>query len=60
MDDLYLRGLSPEIKGLRWSDLHRGSVHESDVPLVIYNYKGKLPVSGRFGRNADLAHFLFC
>jgi hypothetical protein len=37
-----------------------GSLHESDVPLAIYNYKGALPESGRFSRNADLAHFLFC
>jgi phosphonoacetate hydrolase len=36
-----------------------GSLHESDVPLVIYNYKGALPRESRFHRNADAAHFLF-
>jgi hypothetical protein len=36
-----------------------GSLHESDVPLMIHNYHGSLPGPTRFHRNADLVHFLF-
>jgi phosphonoacetate hydrolase len=36
-----------------------GSLHESDVPIVVYNYRGTLPARERFKRNADLASFLF-
>ena len=36
-----------------------GSLHESDVPLVVYNYRGDLPPRAAFSRNADAASFLF-
>jgi phosphonoacetate hydrolase len=36
-----------------------GSLHESDVPLVVYNYRGALPPRAAFTRNADAASFLF-
>lgn len=35
-----------------------GSLHESEVPLVIYNCREELPVPGAFKRNADLIHFM--
>ena len=35
-----------------------GSLHESDVPLVIYNYADEIPEPGAFKRNSDLVHFL--
>jgi phosphonoacetate hydrolase len=36
-----------------------GSLHEQDVPLIIYNYKEALPPPGSYARNADLARHLF-
>jgi phosphonoacetate hydrolase len=36
-----------------------GSLHEEDVPLIVYNYKGALPEPAAFARNADLARFLY-
>lgn len=36
-----------------------GSLHESDVPLIVHNWRGTLPDAGRFERNADLVSFLF-
>lgn len=35
-----------------------GSLHESDVPLIIHNWRGDLPPPARFRRNADLLHFV--
>ncbi len=35
-----------------------GSLHESEVPLVIYNCKEDLPPLDAFKRNADLIHFM--
>jgi phosphonoacetate hydrolase len=35
-----------------------GSLHESDVPLIIYNWQGPLPAPENFRRNADLLHFI--
>jgi phosphonoacetate hydrolase len=35
-----------------------GSLHESEVPLIIYNCKHDLPAPGSFTRNADLIHFM--
>ncbi|MDP1611258.1 MAG: alkaline phosphatase family protein [Sulfuritalea sp.] len=35
-----------------------GSLHESDVPLIIYNWRGELPAAECFRRNADLLHFV--
>ena len=35
-----------------------GSLHESDVPLVIYNCGEQVPAPGAFTRNADLIHFM--
>lgn len=50
--------LSGEFEALEPSYRSHGSLHESDVPLVIYNWKGALPSNGAFRRNADLVHFL--
>jgi phosphonoacetate hydrolase len=36
-----------------------GSLHEMDLPLIIYNYAGNLPASDTFRVNKDLTHFLF-
>jgi len=36
-----------------------GSLHEMDVPLIIYNYPGPLPPKTYFKHNKDLAAFLF-
>jgi len=36
-----------------------GSLHESDVPLFVYNYRGRLPRRATFRRNADVAAYLF-
>jgi phosphonoacetate hydrolase len=36
-----------------------GSLHESDVPLFVYNWRGPLPEAGHFARNADVASFVF-
>ena len=35
-----------------------GSLHESEVPLVIYNCKEEVPAPTAFTRNADLIHFM--
>lgn len=35
-----------------------GSLHEMDVPLIIYNQSGVLPPSEEFRGNADLTRFL--
>ena len=50
--------LSGDFEALEASYRSHGSLHESDVPLVIYNWKGELPSNGAFRRNADLLHFL--
>jgi hypothetical protein len=36
-----------------------GSLHEMDVPLIIHNYKGKLPAPSFFNANKDVAAFLW-
>lgn len=36
-----------------------GSLHESEVPLIVYNWRGALPPAPAFTRNADLAASLF-
>jgi phosphonoacetate hydrolase len=51
--------LAGDFEALEAGYRSHGSLHESDVPLVIYNYKGALPAGERFTRNADLAHFTF-
>jgi phosphonoacetate hydrolase len=48
-----------EFEELESSYRSHGSLHESDVPLVIYNYKGTLPGPEGFKRNCDLVRFLF-
>lgn len=35
-----------------------GSLHELDVPLFVYNWKGTLPAPEAFIHNADLLHFV--
>jgi phosphonoacetate hydrolase len=52
--------LAGDFEALEPSYRSHGSLHESDVPLIIYNCKGPLPHGERFTRNADLAHFTFC
>jgi len=47
-----------EFEALEAGYRSHGSLHESDVPLVVYNWKGPLPDQGAFRRNADLLHFL--
>ncbi|MDB5923136.1 MAG: nucleotide pyrophosphatase [Betaproteobacteria bacterium] len=51
--------LTGEFEALESTYRSHGSLHESDVPLIIYNYKEALPQATRFRRNADLAYFLF-
>jgi phosphonoacetate hydrolase len=36
-----------------------GSLHEMDLPLLIYNYAGALPPAEEFQTNKDLARFLY-
>ena len=36
-----------------------GSLHEMEVPLIIYNFRGELPQSTFFQANKDIARFLF-
>lgn len=36
-----------------------GSLYEMDLPLIIFNYKGRLPYRGYFTHNRDLIRFLF-
>jgi len=51
--------LPGETEALEPSYRSHGSLYESDVPVVIYNYRGELPPASSFGRNADAASFLF-
>jgi phosphonoacetate hydrolase len=51
--------LSGEYEALESTYRSHGSLHESDVPMIIYNYKEALPEPARFRRNSDIAHFLF-
>jgi phosphonoacetate hydrolase len=37
-----------------------GSLHESAIPLVIYNHAGDLPAAASFRANVDLTQGLFC
>jgi phosphonoacetate hydrolase len=50
--------LTGEHEALEASYRSHGSLHESDVPLIVYNWKGSLPSNSAFTRNADLLHFL--
>jgi phosphonoacetate hydrolase len=50
--------LATDFEALPSSYRSHGSLHESDVPLIVYNWKGTLPAPGAFTRNADLVHFL--
>ena len=50
--------LTGEFEALEASYRSHGSLHESDVPLVIYNCKNGVPARTAFSRNADLVHFL--
>lgn len=50
--------LTGEFEALEASYRSHGSLHESDVPLVVYNWNAELPSNGSFKRNADLLHFL--
>lgn len=36
-----------------------GSLHEMDVPLILYNFKMALPDKSFFNANKDLAAFLW-
>ena len=36
-----------------------GSLHESDVPLVIYNARGELPKANALRNNFDLTRHLY-
>jgi len=36
-----------------------GSLYETDIPLVIWNYKSPMPEKSRFRHNKDLCGFLF-
>jgi phosphonoacetate hydrolase len=51
--------LVEESEQLEASYRSHGSLHESEVPLIIYNYRGALPDPCAFRRNSDLASFLF-
>jgi phosphonoacetate hydrolase len=51
--------LKGEYEQLESTYRSHGSLHESDVPMMIYNYKTALPQPERFRRNSDVAHFLF-
>lgn len=51
--------LVEESEQLEASYRSHGSLHESEVPLIIYNYRGDLPAPSAFQRNSDLASFLF-
>ena len=51
--------LTGEFEALESTYRSHGSLHESDVPMIIYNYRDALPDPGRFRRNADVAHFLY-
>ena len=37
-----------------------GSLHETEVPLIIYNQDGQLPPADVFESNKDLTRFLYC
>jgi phosphonoacetate hydrolase len=50
--------LTAECEMLEEGYRSHGSLHESDVPLFVYNVDGPVPDIGAFRRNADLVHFL--
>jgi hypothetical protein len=50
--------LQTDQENLEASYRSHGSLHEPDVPLVIYNCKEELPAPAAFTRNADLIHFM--
>jgi hypothetical protein len=47
--------LPTEMENLEASDRSHGSLHESEMPLVIYNCKEEVPPPESFKRNADLS-----
>jgi phosphonoacetate hydrolase len=51
--------LPGEFEALESTYRSHGSLHESDVPMIIYNYWDALPGPERFRRNSDIARFLF-
>ena len=58
-EDTVFGDLQGECESLENSYRSHGSLHEADVPMIIYNYRDPLPDGTRFRRNADVAHFLF-
>jgi len=50
--------LQTDLENLEASYRSHGSLHESEVPLVIYNCKEPMPAPQAFNRNADLVHFM--
>ena len=50
--------LAGEFEALEPGYRSHGSLHESDVPLVIYHCKQQVPAPGAFTRNAELVHFM--
>jgi phosphonoacetate hydrolase len=51
--------LTGEFEALESTYRSHGSLHESDVPMIIYHYRDALPGPERFRRNSDIARFLF-
>jgi phosphonoacetate hydrolase len=50
--------LSGGSEALEPSYRSHGSLHESEVPLVVYNCRQEVPAPDAFKRNADLIHFM--
>lgn len=44
---------------LRSDYRNHGSLHEMEVPLAIWNYKGEMPAESEFQHNKDIARFLY-
>ncbi|MGP8050681.1 MAG: hypothetical protein ACLPYB_08715 [Desulfobaccales bacterium] len=54
-------GSEAQTPGEEFPDTYRahGSLYESDVPLIIYNWTGGLPEAGYFHYNLHLTRFPF-
>jgi phosphonoacetate hydrolase len=50
--------LQTDLENLEASYRSHGSLHESEVPLVIHNCKEEVPPPAAFRHNADLIHFM--
>jgi phosphonoacetate hydrolase len=50
--------LQTDLENLESGYRSHGSLHESEVPLVIYNCKQEVPAPASFRHNADLIHFM--